>query len=345
MFVKNQLFTSPLWFRDQELIPTYTLMKSANCDNEKKMAPTNSNREDNSKLNINLSNLTINDFSPLNESQSTVDKIPSTSFNAKCDDEIYEKKECETKEPVQISKHSNTAKVKNSSDTFGIVIKENINVLNNVETVKELNDSNIPKVLSKENNNLDNNVLSNVKETNLNYNESRQLEDTRNCMTGIEKVEATMFEWFTIDTFFFLHREKKLKELFHDNYDNLKEILNSKLSKTTSTEKIEKMIKLYGLLETDVFNDELTKTNLKPLPDYSALQEEGKKINIKVKAFYKGEFQIGKSLKGNDDDDDDNRNKKDVTEETSNSVYLPLIDSQSQNTLRQNILLSKLNKM
>lgn len=67
----------------------------------------------------------------------------------------------------------------------------------------------------------------------------------------------------------------------------------------------------------------------KPLPSYEQLKEETKLQELKVKAFFDAKFEVEEEEK---------------TKEDTNDIVLPIIDSQSQRKIRENIFSDKLIK-
>lgn len=80
---------------------------------------------------------------------------------------------------------------------------------------------------------------------------------------------------------------------------------------------------------------DLTANILKPLPHLSILQEEGKRMELKVRAFYKGSMII-----------ENHKNSTEVIEQDNDFIpVLPLTDAHTPKKLRRRIFLDKLNKI
>ncbi|XP_070168176.1 putative RNA polymerase II subunit B1 CTD phosphatase RPAP2 isoform X2 [Polyergus mexicanus] len=137
-------------------------------------------------------------------------------------------------------------------------------------------------------------------------------------------VEQSVKEWVTENTLCLLIGEMDEKRqllenlMHHDRYQQLCKKLNKLQLKDGKEEHVN--------LERNV---------LKPLPHFSVLQEEGKKIDLKVRAFYKGRLTIT-SPEDNDKESNSNDNDDSV---------LPLTDAHTPNALRRRIFLDKLNKI
>ncbi|KOC63887.1 Putative RNA polymerase II subunit B1 CTD phosphatase rpap2 [Habropoda laboriosa] len=137
-------------------------------------------------------------------------------------------------------------------------------------------------------------------------------------------IEHSIKEWITEDTLCLLSGEEDVKHRLlenvaqHDRYLHLCKKLN-KLQ-----------------LEDDKDDrTDLTTDTLKPLPHLSVLQEEGKKMELKVRAFYKGTVSIENPVNTTEDIEKDN----DFT------PVLPLTDAHAPKTLRRRIFLDKLSRI
>ncbi|XP_076248316.1 putative RNA polymerase II subunit B1 CTD phosphatase RPAP2 isoform X1 [Calliopsis andreniformis] len=138
------------------------------------------------------------------------------------------------------------------------------------------------------------------------------------------RIENNVKEWLTEDTITLLSGEQSIKNqlleniMQHDRYLHLCKKLN----------------KLQLEDEKDDRAD-LAKNTLKPLPHLSVLQEEGKKMELKVRAFFKGDMAIETPAKTTEDTNEDNEH---VT-------VLPLTEAQAPKALRRRIFLDKLNRI
>ncbi|XP_050448657.1 putative RNA polymerase II subunit B1 CTD phosphatase RPAP2 isoform X2 [Cataglyphis hispanica] len=142
--------------------------------------------------------------------------------------------------------------------------------------------------------------------------------------TLVMHVEQSVKEWVTENTLCLLMGETDEKHQLLESlmqYDRYQQLCK-KLNKLQLEDEKEKRVNL----ERNV---------LKPLPHFSALQEEGKKIDLKVRAFYEGRMTItspeDNNKESNSKDDDD--------------FVLPLTDAHTPNALRRRIFLDKLNKI
>ncbi|XP_076622309.1 putative RNA polymerase II subunit B1 CTD phosphatase RPAP2 isoform X2 [Colletes latitarsis] len=136
-------------------------------------------------------------------------------------------------------------------------------------------------------------------------------------------IECNVKEWITEDTLCLLSGEEGIKQQLLDNIRQHNKYLHL----------CKKLNKLQLQDEKDDRID-LTKSTLKPLPHLSVLQEEGKKIELKVRAFYKGDLVTETSSKITDD-----------TEKNEPISVLPLIDTHTPKALRRRIFLDKLHRI
>ncbi|CAL7940338.1 unnamed protein product [Xylocopa violacea] len=140
-------------------------------------------------------------------------------------------------------------------------------------------------------------------------------------------VEQSAREWITEDTIALLSGEEDVKNrlleniIQHDRYLHLCKELN----------------KLQLEDEKDNHTDSIANT-LKPLPHLSVLQEEGKKMELKVRAFYNGDMIIKNPPSST-------QNVTKTTEEDDFYPVLPLTDAHGPRVLRRRIFLDKLNKI
>lgn len=136
-------------------------------------------------------------------------------------------------------------------------------------------------------------------------------------------VEQSVKEWVTENTLCLLMGEMDEK---HQLLESL-----------TQHDRYQQLCKKLNRLQLEDEKEErasLKKNELKPLPHFSVIQEEAKKIDLKVHAFYEGRMKITSS----------EVNKEPENKDDDNSV-LPLTDAHAPNALRRRIFLDKLNKI
>ncbi|KAG5323230.1 RPAP2 phosphatase, partial [Acromyrmex heyeri] len=136
-------------------------------------------------------------------------------------------------------------------------------------------------------------------------------------------VEQSIKEWITKNTLCLLMGEENER--------------NQLLEKFTQYDKYQQLCKKLNKLQIEDEKEEhdLKKNELKPLPHFSVLQEDGKKMELKVRAFYEGQMKIAPSENSNEESE-----SKDNVE-----PILPLTDAYTPNALRHRIFLDNLNKI
>ncbi|XP_076286510.1 putative RNA polymerase II subunit B1 CTD phosphatase RPAP2 isoform X2 [Lasioglossum baleicum] len=203
--------------------------------------------------------------------------------------------------------------------------KDNTEVQN--ELLNTLNTKTCNTTVVKENT-----VISNTKDVqNAEKNKSRkhkhkdrtkgkQLNEFYNLTINIEE---NIKEWVNEDTISLLSGDEEIKNkllenvLQHDRYQRL----CKKLSKLQ--------------FEDEKDDTDLMKNALKPMPHLAILQEEGKKMELKVKAFYKGNTVIEMP----------ERTTETTEQYNDSSTVLPLTDAHAPKALRRRIFLDKLNRI
>ncbi|XP_017759655.1 PREDICTED: putative RNA polymerase II subunit B1 CTD phosphatase Rpap2 [Eufriesea mexicana] len=137
-------------------------------------------------------------------------------------------------------------------------------------------------------------------------------------------IEHNIREWITKDTISLLSGEEDIK--------------NQLLENIVQHDKYLHLCKKLNKLQLEDEKDDhisLTTNSLRPLPHLSTLQEEGKKMELKVRAFYKGSMVI-----------ENNKNDSEVAEQDNNfTPVLPLTETHAPKMLRRRIFLDKLGRI
>ncbi|XP_031826384.1 putative RNA polymerase II subunit B1 CTD phosphatase RPAP2 isoform X2 [Nomia melanderi] len=151
----------------------------------------------------------------------------------------------------------------------------------------------------------------------------------------IKEKQSTKFHNLT------MHIENNIKEWINEDTISLlsgeEEIRNKLLDNITQHDRYLHLCKKLNKLQLEDEKDDtdLTKSSLKPMPHLSVLREEGKKIELKVKAFFKGDMvvetleQTAETMEQNDDF----------------TAVLPLTDVHAPKALRRRIFMDKLNRI
>ncbi|KAI4491585.1 hypothetical protein M0804_002977 [Polistes exclamans] len=136
-------------------------------------------------------------------------------------------------------------------------------------------------------------------------------------------VEKNVKEWITENTISFLQGNLGTRSELMKHFTQQEKYLQlcTKLNKLELIDKKENRI-------------DLSSNTLKPLPDFSTLEKEAEKMNLKVHAFYNGRMII-------DPPEKIIENK----EPSEPSYLLPLVDSVAPKALRRKIFLDKLHKI
>lgn len=258
MYVKAQLLTGPLWFRDHEELPKFTLLKS----------PVSSMGEEVVFKDTNIT-------------------VPDEAVESKAESENN------LDEPKAAGVRNETDTLVDNEDN-----KEKYNDSSGKEKIKEKSDSGI-------------------------------------VSDSVTKVENFISEWFSLDTLLYLYGEDKVKEMFSDQASKLHDLLNSK-TLICDTQKIDQLSRYLALLDIGAFNSSSIR-ELKPLPNYSVIREEGQKMQVKVKAFMGGQLEIKETVQ-------EVATHQEETDKVD-SGYLPLVDAHAQNALRRRIVMDRLNRV
>ncbi|XP_078042222.1 putative RNA polymerase II subunit B1 CTD phosphatase rpap2 isoform X2 [Augochlora pura] len=133
-------------------------------------------------------------------------------------------------------------------------------------------------------------------------------------------IEQNIKEWISEDTITLLSGDEEIKNQLLENITQHDKYLHlcKKLSKLQ--------------LEDEKEDEDLIKNTLKPMPHFSILEEEGKKMELKVKAYLKGDMVIqtpGQTKESKEQNDDF-------------TAVLPLTDAHNPKALRRRIFLDKL---
>lgn len=350
-FIKEQLLTSPLWFREQDNVPAFKLL------------PLNTKGAEGEVVDISI-----------------IEKIvKKDTFTSLYDFTMASLNEVETEEPNTQDTSNTTEKMESKTDTLSTETKaqekktpasdneKNKNALN--KTQDTIDKDKIPKTtkkISKEVKLLGDvvektfpkvdpfisaghklemkNTPVEITQGEVLQQSPKNMSSSSECPVIILQIEKSFGEWIGFETLFFIFGEKKMKELVSDKDDEIRKSLEKAINESSITvhsyNQYQKLYRKLNLLELEDKKYDQGVTGTKPtkgLPDYSILQEEGKMLDVKVKAYFKGEMEIAASQnsetnKIEEDDDDGLRN-------------LPLMEKSNQIILRRKIFLKGLDKV
>lgn len=346
-YLLEQMLTSPLWLRDKEEIPEFKLLPAK--DELERCTPGDEICMSDTLITSNLDKkekpVELNEMG-----KDSKDKLFDKYFK-------YSIKTLDTIEE-QLSKISNkdAEYVKNESINLKDMTNNAEEYINN-DTIKEIStlDNNISL-----NENRNWNKTNNEEQTRLfevlktehditivkpdnDINSSYLVQEIEKTKCKIHKqkrsiknkqssefynfimhIESNVREWITKDTLCLLSGKESIKQQLLDNITQHDRYLHL----------CKKLNKLQLEDEKDDCTD-LIKNTLKPLPQLSVLQEEGKKIELKVRAFYKGDLVIEAPKKITEDAEQSNEF----------TAVLPLTDAQTPGALRRRIFLDKLHRI
>ncbi|CAH2100419.1 unnamed protein product [Euphydryas editha] len=336
MHIKKQMLTSPLWFRDYEDIPKFCLLpldSAGVLGQEIDLSLTE-------KIDLKSDSQTftlINDFSKptlrdkqeyQNKNKSDLSDTVNNISNNNVENIINENKE-NTEEKTNVRQSSNKIEslkkpIPNPLNIVGEIIEK---PERKIDPILLNSPATAPSCISKNSNNIKNKELPQKKQLSM-------------AAIMIE-VEKCLAEWFTLDTLLFLYGEEKVKEMVADKGQCIKEYLNnyskSIFYNSNAYDQYQALCRKLNMLELEDrrYDAQTLARETKPLPDYSILKEESKKIQLKVKAFFSGETEIPEV----------EYVKPDTSNEEENITQLPLVDKNAQNALRRRIVCEHLNKV
>ncbi|XP_053601929.1 putative RNA polymerase II subunit B1 CTD phosphatase RPAP2 [Plodia interpunctella] len=343
-FVKNQMLTSPLWFREYEEIPTFQLVPldtAGSLGQEVDVALLEKIKVKSEKNQFS----SINDFATasLNEMTDTgseLNNIDAKEIIQNVDGNMENSKDSSLTDSNVIN--NDHIELSNGQDNQN----NDINKGNpNVHT-KKPNPSNIVgDIVEKPERKIDPILAQTPESTPKPQNKPKTVIKKRQpVVTALTiEVEKCLAEWFTLDTTLLLFGEEKVKEMVTDKGECIKEYLNNyanSIAHNSNTyDQYQALCKKLNMLELEDrrFDAQTLQKETKPLPDYSMLQEESKRIQLKVKAFFAGETIIPEIEK--------EERKKSSSEEENKITLLPLVDRNAQNALRRRIVCEHLNKV
>ncbi|CAH0405703.1 unnamed protein product [Chilo suppressalis] len=349
IYVKRQMLTSPLWFREYEEIPKFHLLPYGSVGSlgqEVDLGLIDKVAVKSDKLFT-----CINDLANAALYEMNTGEIRNTTFedsnkllesNSESMNSI-DKKDNKVQETAPLSKRNDISKeCQEVTPIVGEVDVKRKPLKNPLNIVGE--------ILEKPERKIDP-ILQNVPEKSLTKDNdmprhSKKIikkKQPKVTLLAIE-VEKCLAEWFTLDTLLLLYGEEKVKEMLTDKGECIKEYLNnyakSVFYNSNNYDQYQALCRKLNILELEDrrFDTQTLQRETKPLPDYSILQEESKNMQLKVKAFLAGETEIPNVVNSEQEHDK-------AAEENSQVTQLPLVDKHAQNALRRRIVCEHLNKV
>lgn len=361
MFAKKQMLTSPLWFRDYEEIPIFSLLVEDHVGSlgheidvsliEKVSMKPKTFTSINDFANASLNEIAGDD----NKSEETAEKqLEMCQYEegstGKCDNEVSKNKIDYLTPESTTNSSTNVQYIKNLSNKSSTPSEDTPkekpapNPTNIVGDVIEKRGHVVDPILIKATNTEC--LLSNtpaIKSENIVLSAKKIVSKKQPAVTTLTiEVEKCLAEWFTLDTLIFLFGENKVKEMVADKGECIKEYLDNyakSIFYTSNTyDQYQALCRKLNMLELEdrKHDSEALKRETKPLPNYSVLQEESKKMELKVNYFLAGRTDLPDiCIKENPN----------PTTEDDEKVQLPLVDKNAQNALRRKIVCEHLNKV
>ncbi|KAK9500935.1 hypothetical protein O3M35_002097 [Rhynocoris fuscipes] len=328
VYLKDQLYTSPLWLRDCEDVVHFRLLSKFNksgCTGVEvdlgNISPVKTD-EDNQKIDDcverqstqcvtdSLIESSFSESVEYNERRNDTDKIPCNNIDSQFESKMKKQKVSDKNENSKIT-----------------CVEENIiEIKTNLE--KPIEESEKPKTIKKR--------------TKLKTFNSTSKKEER-IVNVADRVDSFLDSWFTVDSLRFLYGDDKVKEIFEEfgtPTERFGQFINTK--DAFMYERYAEICKRLNFIELkEKINEREDDVPTKPLPDYDALKEEAQNLEIKVKSFFLGDKV---SFKSNPAVDSNDKNDKNESEECKTVPVLPLIDKHCILATRRRIVLEKMYK-
>uniref|UniRef100_A0A0A9X3C6 RNA polymerase II subunit B1 CTD phosphatase RPAP2 homolog n=1 Tax=Lygus hesperus TaxID=30085 RepID=A0A0A9X3C6_LYGHE len=339
IFLKDQLFTSPLWLRDCENRVTYKLYSSAPISGitgqeidlgntnpvkfesddsiENKAAEAEKNRKNLqntvSDRNRDESDTEIEDeFEDANEELEVSDQITTAAIDGLEDDEFFL-----SRTAFSEAEHGGSKKSVSDEGYGGGPDAKVDEIASGLKAIE----------------------VSEAKKTDKRKSGSKESVNKKlkpNLPVG-QKIESFVMEWFTLESLTFIYGEEEVKQKFTDFGSPVNEIKFNKLKDSYMYERYEEICRKLNILEIRDRDETAAHAPSKPLPDYDQLKRESKELELKVRSFFKGDVKVGFTV-----DEGEEGKKKDEVDD--NPAVLPLVDRHAVKAVRRRIMLDKLKR-
>ncbi|XP_013166865.1 PREDICTED: putative RNA polymerase II subunit B1 CTD phosphatase RPAP2 [Papilio xuthus] len=355
MHVKKQMLTSPLWFREYEEMPKFHLLP---LDTVGSLG-----------LEVDLGQVERVKVEPERQTFISINDFTNASLNEMDNDDEQTNSDFPIKDG-ELSRtdayaSDNKLKVISSNDSGNKVIIENKTLDKNMEQNKDVIISGqkldvaakpkpqkvnplsiVGEIVEKAEKKVDPIIVnppSEIKNTSIKKQQQRKQPSVTNLTIDVEKC---LSEWLTVDSMIFLFGEERVREMVADKGECIKEYLNnyaqSIFYNSNTYDQYQALCRKLNMLELEdrKYDAQTLQRETKPLPDYSILQEESKKMQLKVKAYFSGEFEVPVSTESIPEISQIN-----PTDKESAITQLPLVDRNAQNALRRKIVCQHINKV
>ncbi|KPJ14328.1 RNA polymerase II subunit B1 CTD phosphatase Rpap2 [Papilio machaon] len=365
MHIKKQMLTSPLWFREYEEMPQFHLLPLDTVGSlglEVDLGQVERVKVEPERQTF----ISINDFTHAslnemdnNDEHTNSDHFPNKEGELNCTDAVASDNKLK-----ENSKNVRGNKVTIENETLDKNREQNIDANisgqnNDLIKSKHKNDltekpkpqkvnplSIVGEIVEKPERKLDPIIVnppSEIKNKAIKKQQQRKQPSVTKLTIDVEKC---LSEWLTVDSMIFLFGEERVREMVADKGECIKEYLNnyaqSIFYNSNTYDQYQALCRKLNMLELEdrKFDAQTLQRETKPLPDYSILQEESKKMQLKVKAYFSGELEIPASTESIPEVSQINS-----TEEESSITQLPLVDKNAQNALRRKIVCQHINKV
>lgn len=346
MYVRQQMLTSPLWYREHEAIPRFHLLplystgsmgqevdlrliERVQIKSEEKTFVSINDFASASLKDVDNSPDTEpkNDTNIANESTKNVSQIPD-------ENNFSENNPIENKElPVDKIQVATNVTEKSNLKEYRKPVPNPTNI---VGEIIEKAERKIDPILTQQP------VTAHSTVTPRDSNPKKVPQKKQPSLTALAiDVEKCLAQWFTLDTILFLFGEEKVREMVADKGKCISEYLNNYAKgvfyNSNVYDQYQQLCKKLNMLELEDRRSDakILQRKMQPLPDYSILKEESERMQLKVRAFMAGETEIPEPKVC----------EKDNTSEDGYTTLLPLVDKNAQNALRRRIVFQHLNKV
>ncbi|XP_046734309.1 putative RNA polymerase II subunit B1 CTD phosphatase RPAP2 [Diprion similis] len=313
-YILEQMLTSPLWLRNPKETPCFQLLPPTGLI--KKSTPGD-------EVDLGRENISVDSCEILQTDDSIVsEKLPSTES----DNVVANTINNVAANSINIL---DTEIVEEDASAEGIAILQNP-----TESVARQSDKSGTSAVQQDVRSSINNISKvNAKEGKTHKVHGRQ--DSRKHKLDsswfVERIKHYLQEWLTLDSLALLSGDVGLKQR------KINEITKYTGDSNFQKKYVQLCHKINSCQVDEDTDDEDSKRDLKPLPDYSVLKEASAQLEVKVRAFYQGQTVINATKPPSGD--------ASSQEEGDPSTFLPMLGEREPKTLRRRIILEKLDKV
>ncbi|XP_069668706.1 putative RNA polymerase II subunit B1 CTD phosphatase RPAP2 [Periplaneta americana] len=155
--------------------------------------------------------------------------------------------------------------------------------------------------------------------------------------SAVIHIEKCLYEWFTIESMCFLFGEEKMKEMVSEKGECIKEYYKAVHNASWDPQTQEQYMAIcrrLNIMELEDRDFDSSQRPKNPLPDYTAVKEEARKMDLKVRSFYQGRTEFEQLILNRNSDSN-----------ADSAPVLPLVELHAQNAFRRRIMLDRLNRV